>query len=56
MNVVFAAFYSYVLALAKNLYEKRARLTMMKLTAGVSRPHGHSLNAFLPGLEIFLKL
>jgi len=27
-----AAFSSYVLALAKNSYEKRARLTMVKLT------------------------
>ncbi len=33
-NVISAAFSSYVLALAKNSYEKRARLTLMKLTAG----------------------
>jgi len=32
MNVVLAAFSSYVLALAKNSYEKRARKTLMKLT------------------------
>jgi len=32
-NVVFAAFSSYGLALVKNLYEKRARLMLMKLTA-----------------------
>jgi hypothetical protein len=30
--VVSAAFSNYVLALAKNLYEKRARKTLMKLT------------------------
>jgi len=34
-NVVLAAFSSYVLALSKNLNEKHARLTLMKLTAGV---------------------
>jgi len=33
MNVVSAAFFSYVLALAKNSYEKCARKTLMKLTA-----------------------
>ncbi len=33
-NVVLAAFSSYVLALSKNLYEKHARLMLMKLTAG----------------------
>ncbi len=32
-NIIFAAFSSYVLALAKNLYEKCACLTLMKLTA-----------------------
>ncbi len=32
-NIISAAFSSYVLALAKNLYKKRARLTLMKLTA-----------------------
>jgi len=31
-----AAFSSYVLALAKNLYKKRACKTLMKLTAGVN--------------------
>jgi hypothetical protein len=33
-NVVLAAFSSYVLALAKNLYKKRARIMLMKLTKG----------------------
>ncbi len=33
---ILAAFSSYVLALAKNLYEKYAPLTLMKLTAGVN--------------------
>jgi len=33
-NVVSAAFSCYVLALSKNLYEKCARKTLMKLTAG----------------------
>jgi len=33
-NVVSAAFSSYVLALAKNLYEKRVHKTLMKLTLG----------------------
>jgi len=32
MNIVSAAFSSYVLALAKNLYEKRTRKMLMKLT------------------------
>jgi hypothetical protein len=36
-NVVLAAFSSFVLALAKNLYKKCARITLMKLTAGVAR-------------------
>ncbi len=31
-NVVPAAFSSYILALAKNLYEKRVQKTLMKLT------------------------
>ncbi len=31
-----AAFSSYVLALAKNLYKKRAHLMLMKLTVGVN--------------------
>ncbi len=35
-NVVSAAFSSYVLALAKNSYRKRARKTLMKLTVGVN--------------------
>ncbi len=34
---VLAAFSSYVLALAKNLYEKCARLTLMKLTPAVKK-------------------
>jgi len=34
--VFLAAFSSYVLALAKNLYEKFARSTLMKLTVGVT--------------------
>jgi len=29
-------FSSYILALLKNLYEKRARITLMKLTIGVN--------------------
>ncbi len=33
-NKVLAAFSSYVLALAKSLYKKRARKTLMKLTKG----------------------
>ncbi len=33
-NVVLAAFSSYVLALAKNSYEIRARKMLMKLTEG----------------------
>jgi hypothetical protein len=33
-NVISAAFSSYVLALAKNSYEKRACQMLMKLTAG----------------------
>ncbi len=37
-KVVLAALSSYDLALAKNLYEKCARLTLMKLTAGVETP------------------
>jgi hypothetical protein len=36
MNVVWAAFSSYVLALAKNLYKKCAQKMLMKLTAGVN--------------------
>jgi len=35
-NVVSAAFSSYVLALANNLYEIRLQKTLMKLTAGVN--------------------
>jgi len=37
-NVVSAAFSCYVLALAKNSYKKRARKTLMKLTAGLKFP------------------
>ncbi len=33
-NPFMAAFSSYILALAKNYYEKCAHLTLMKLTAG----------------------
>ncbi len=33
-NIVSAAFSSYILALAKNLYKKSARITLMKLTTG----------------------
>jgi len=36
-NFVLAAFSSYVLALAKNLYKKRARIMLMKLTTGYFR-------------------
>ncbi len=35
-NVILAAFSSYILALAKKLYEKRARIMLMKLTTGDS--------------------
>jgi hypothetical protein len=38
MNIVLAAFSSYVLALSKNSYEKRARKMLMKLTA-VQQPN-----------------
>ena len=34
MNVILAAFSSYILALAKNSYEKGARIMLMKLTEG----------------------
>ncbi len=34
MKVVWAAFSSYILALAKNLYEKCAQKMLMKLMAG----------------------
>jgi len=34
--VISAAFLSYILALAKNLYKKFARKTLMKLTSGVN--------------------
>jgi len=37
MNIVSAAFSSYVLALAKNSYEKREQKMLMKLTTGVSK-------------------
>jgi len=36
MSVILAAFSSYLLALAKNLYKKRTQKTLMKLTAGVN--------------------
>jgi len=36
MNVVLAAYSSYVLALAKKLYAKHTQKTLMKLTAGVN--------------------
>jgi len=36
MNVVSAAFSSYVLALAKNSYKKHACKKLMKLTAGTN--------------------
>jgi len=35
-SLFLAAFSSYILALAKNLYKKCARLTLMKLMAGFS--------------------
>jgi hypothetical protein len=34
MNIISAAFSTYILALAKNMYKKRARKPLMKLTAG----------------------
>jgi len=44
-SVVSAAFSSYVLALAKNLYKKGARKTLMKLTAG--EDHEMKISIFL---------
>jgi hypothetical protein len=35
-NIILAAFSSYILALAKKLYKKGARKTLMKLMAGES--------------------
>jgi len=32
---ILAAFSSYILTLAKNLYEKRSQITLMKLTIGI---------------------
>jgi len=40
-NVVLAAFSCYILALAKNLYEKGARIMLMKLTAGHKQHKGN---------------
>ncbi len=40
MNIVLAAFSSYILALAKNLYKKCARKTLMKLTTGADWKEG----------------
>ena len=34
-NVILAAFSSYILALAKNLYKKGARKMLMKMAAGL---------------------
>jgi len=36
MNVILAAFFSYFLALAKNLYKKCALIMLVKLTTGVN--------------------
>jgi len=37
-KVILAAFSSYVLALLKNSYKKRAHITLMKLTTGLKLP------------------
>ncbi len=45
-NVVLAAFSSYILALAKNLYEKPMHKTLMKLTEACTHAGVHTVGKF----------
>ncbi len=53
-NVRFGSVSSYVVALAKNLYEKRARKMLMKLTVGVSvgERGGVNFTIFWPKMQM----